>query len=293
MTEITAVPVVQGSLQEIRAGRVLSLAYRAGANAQGYTLFFAHGGGGNKDQWRALWRDPRLADYNLVAWDLLGHGDSPRPRQAEAYAWDELVADQLAIFHRFATEHNLLLAHSYGTALTLSALQSLLKEQSSPSIEGVLLLGTQLQMGKRSKLLSLPVWALELIRPLLAKGFRQAAWHPQTDRALLDYEESLSNNNSLLVYRALLSQGRWIPEDIGPLGVPLRILAGEADRLTPTAGARALFERLQGDQFEVLENAGHQIMLERADAVMASLLGFFTAPGQGVQVQTTAAVQDS
>jgi pimeloyl-ACP methyl ester carboxylesterase len=272
MAEITAAPVVQGSPVAVRPGRRLSLVHRPGANPQGYTLFFVHGGGGNKDQWRALWRDPRLADYNLVAWDLLGHGESDRPRDTAAYAWDELVADLQAIVQRFATERNVFLAHSYGTALTLCALQSLLAAQEPPSIDGVLLLGTQLQMGKAGKLLSLPVWLLALIRPLLAKGFRQAAWHPDTDPALIAYEESLSNRNSLRVYKALLRQGRWLPETIGPLGVRLRILAGEADRLTPPAGGQALFERLQGEHFEVLQQAGHQLMLERPDAVLAHLL---------------------
>lgn len=281
MAELEINPVVQGTRVEVRPGRWLSLAHRPGSNPQGYTLFFAHGGGGNKDQWRELWSAPSLAEHSLVAWDLLGHGVSDRPRQAAAYTWDELVADQLAILKRFAGQRNVLVAHSFGTALTLTALQRLPLEQERPAIDGVLLLGTQLQAPQRSKLLKLPAWALELIRPVLAKGFSQAAWHPDTDPALVAYEEALSNRNALHVFKALISQGRWIPKDIAPLGTPVRILSGEADRVTPAEGAQALTERLQGEHFEVLRKTGHQLMLERPDAVLQHLLALLSESAVG------------
>ncbi|TBU87991.1 alpha/beta fold hydrolase [Stutzerimonas kirkiae] len=276
MAETDPHPIVHGPRLEVRPGRLLSLAHRPGSDPRGYTLFFAHGGGGNQDQWRELWRDPRLSGHNLVAWDLLGHGTSDRPRQAAAYAWDELVADQLAILRRFAGERNVLVAHSFGTALTLSALQRLPTEPARPAIDGVLLLGTQLQVPLRSDLLRLPAWVLELIRPLLAKGFRQAAWHPASDPELVAYEDALTRRNALHVFKALLNQGRWIPEDIGPLGARVRVLAGEADRVTPAEGAWALAERLQGEHFEVLSGAGHQLMLERPDAVLEHLLALLS-----------------
>ena len=271
MAKLEIDPVVQGLRVEIRPGRYLSLAHRPSDNPDASTVFFAHGGGGNKDQWREQWRDPRLAAHNLVAWDLLGHGVSDRPRKAAAYAWDELVADQLAILKRFAGPRNILAAHSFGTALTLSTLERLATEPPL-SIDGVLLLGTQLQAPVRSGLLRLPAWALELIRPLLAKGFREAAWHPDTDPALVAYEEALTERNALHVFKALISQNRWIPESLPSIDAPVRILAGKADRITRPDGARALHERLPGSQFDVLEQAGHQLMLETPQQVTQHLL---------------------
>ncbi|MCY1281176.1 2-succinyl-6-hydroxy-2,4-cyclohexadiene-1-carboxylate synthase [compost metagenome] len=273
MADVTTAPVVHGQRVEVRPGRFLSLAHRPAAPGAS-TLFFAHGGGGNKDQWRALWQDPRLADYHLVAWDLLGHGASETPRHASAYAWDELVADHLAIFERFAGEQNILLAHSFGTALTLSALVNLQERQQLERVAGVLLLGTQLQSPRgRSPLLKLPVWVLELLRPLLAKGFRKAAWHPETDPALVAYEEKLTERNRLHVFKALVGNTRWIPEEqLGQLNLPIQILAGAGDRLTPPEGGRALHEKLPNSGFTVLERTAHQLMLERPDLVIEHLL---------------------
>ncbi|TBU97525.1 alpha/beta fold hydrolase [Phytopseudomonas dryadis] len=284
MAELEIDPVVKGQRVEIRPGRVLSLAHRPSENPGASTVFFAHGGGGNKDQWREQWRDPRLAGHHLVAWDLLGHGVSDRPRNAAAYAWDELVADQLAILRRFAGPRNILAAHSFGTALTLSALERLAVEQHPPSVDGVLLLGTQLQPPIRSNLLKLPAWALELIRPLLAKGFREAAWHPDTDPALVAYEEALTERNALHVFKALISQNRWVPESLPNIDVPVHILAGKADRITRPEGGRALHEKLEGSQFGVLEQAGHQLMLETPEQVTAHLLALLqeALPDSGV-----------
>lgn len=265
--------VVRGQPVEVRPGRSLNLAQRIVAEGAP-TLFFAHGGGGNKDQWRFIWQDPRLAGYNLVAWDLLGHGASETPRRAAAYAWDELVADQLAILERFAGEQNILLAHSFGTALTLSALVKLQERQQLQRVSGVLLLGTQLQSPRGgSPLLKLPSWLLELIRPVLSKGFRNAAWHPDTDPALIAYEEKLTERNRLHVFKALLSQTRWIPEEqLAQLNVPIQILSGESDRLTPPEGGRALHEKLPGSHFAILDRTAHQLMLERPDLVSEHLL---------------------
>lgn len=277
MAKLEIDPVVKGEWIEVRPGRFLSLAHRPSDNADATTVFFVHGGGGNKDQWREQWRDPRLAGYRLVAWDLLGHGVSDRPRNAAAYAWDELVADQLAIMQRFAGPRNVLAAHSFGTALTLSALERLMVEPQPLSIDGVLLLGTQLQAPVRSNLLKLPAWVLELIRPVLANGLRAAAWHPDTDPALVAYEQALTQRNALHVFKALISQNRWIPETLPRIDAPVRILAGKADRITRPEGALALRERLPGAQFEVLEKAGHQLMLETPEPVTAQLLALLHA----------------
>lgn len=62
----------------------------------------------------------------------------------------------------------------------------------------------------------------------------------------------------------------------GNLRLPVRILAGDSDGLTPAERGRALHERLVDSQFEVLERCGHQLMLERPEVVnrhLRELLG--------------------
>jgi len=229
-------------------------------------VFFCHGAGGNKDQWRLQWQALKAEGYSLVAWDLMGHGDSPRPRDDQAYAWPELVADYLALLQRYAGARNLIVAHSFGTGLSLSALLA----KPTITINAALLLGTQLHRPAVSGgLMSLPAWILEWLRPVLAKGFRERAWHATADPALVAYEEKLTERNRLHMFKALTKNAEWPDADLIPtLVLPVSVLAGDSDGLTPASGGQALAGQLPNADFQVLEACGHQLMLEKPDAVL-------------------------
>lgn len=271
-------PVIVGSAVEIRPGRVINVAVKS-ASRDCATVFFCHGGGGNKDQWRAQWQPLAREGYALVAWDLLGHGASARPDQPTAYAWDELVEDYLAVLRRYAGARNVLVAHSFGTGLTLSALARLQGQAHSPRVEAALLLGALLTRPEfKPGLLALPAWALRFVRPWLARSFEKRAWHPLTNPALVAYEAKLTENNALSVFTALVSQARWPTlAQLSLLDLPVRILAGDSDGLTPADDGRALAEHLPNAEFAVLTACGHQLMLEKPDAVLAAILTVLAA----------------
>ena len=270
-TALTQLPLVRGELLEIRPGRRLSVARQAGAEHADTVVFFAHGGGGHKDQWREIWRSLGEQGYSLVAWDMLGHGDSDKPRDPAAYAWSELVADQLEIVRRYGGARNLAVAHSFGTGVTLSALL----EPAHTRIDGALLLGSQLHRPlARGGLLSLPAWVLELIRPVLSKGFRDKAWHPEADQRLVEYEEGLTRRNRLYVFKSLVANAQWpAAQALAGLELPVRVLSGDRDGLTPASGGEALARQLPQGTFEVLERCGHQLMLEKPGEVLAAFRG--------------------
>jgi pimeloyl-ACP methyl ester carboxylesterase len=265
-------PLIRGERVEIRPGRHLSIAYRPGTHRADTAVFFGHGGGGCKDQWRELWRALADQGYSLVAWDLLGHGDSAKPRQSQAYAWSELVADQLEILRRYAARRNILVAHSFGTGLGLSALLELPHKLPQVTIDAALLLGTQLHRPlSRGGLMVLPAWVLELLRPLLAKGFRQRAWHPVADPHLVAYEEHLTRRNRLYVFKSLLKNAEWPDADaLARLTLPTYVLAGDCDGLTPANGGEELARQLPTGSFQVLDQCGHQLMLERPALVLTA-----------------------
>ncbi|MCU1784023.1 alpha/beta hydrolase [Pseudomonas sp. 13B_2.1_Bac1] len=259
-------PVVRGELLEIRPNRTLSIAHHVGTTQADTVVFFCHGAGGNKDQWRLQWPALKAEGYSLVAWDLLGHGDSGRPRNAQAYAWSELVADYLAILQRYAGTRNLLVAHSFGTGLSLSALLA----KPTARIDAALLLGARLHRPVvNGGLMALPAWLLEWLRPVLAKGFRKHAWHASVDPALVAYEEKLTERNRLHMFKALTSKAQWPDaQQIPGLTLPVSVVAGDSDGLTPASGGQALAEQLPNADFQVLEACGHQLMLEKPALVL-------------------------
>ncbi|WP_260956399.1 hypothetical protein [Pseudomonas citri] len=77
------------------------------------------------------------------------------------------MADQLEIIGRYGGRRNMLVAHSFGTGLALSAL----------------LLGTQLERPlSRGGLMALPTWLLEILRPLLSRGGASVSGTPRPIR---------------------------------------------------------------------------------------------------------------
>ncbi|HKT62914.1 alpha/beta hydrolase [Burkholderia pyrrocinia] len=267
--------VVAGVPVEVRAGRTLSVAHRAappGSPHAGTVLFFAHGGGGNKNQWRDLWRTFAAAGYGLVAWDFLGHGDSPRPpAKSGAYHGDETLRDYLALFDRYKGTHNVLVAHSLGTGSTLALLARLAALGRLHEAGGALLLGTRLARPV-TRPPALPGWLLEWIKPVFARRFRRLAWHPQADPALVAYESRIARRNRMSTLQAVVRDAPW-PDSarLATLDLPVAVLAGDADGLTPPAGGRALADALPNASFGVLPACGHQLMLEQPDAVNAAL----------------------
>jgi abhydrolase domain-containing protein 8 len=254
-----------GSLREVRPGRRLHVAVHPSGAAT--TLFFVHGAGGNKAQWRFQWEYFSGGGYNLVAWDAIGHGKSPQPRSPQAYLGAELLADARALFARHRTARNIIVAHSLGVR---SALAWLIEERSG--VDAAVLLGAApigpIDGSKRAVfgafLGRLPYPLLELARPLLARQFRARAWDTSADPALVAFEDRATRGNKLWMMQALMSGASAIdPAALGDLTLPVQVLAGASDRLVPAQASRTLAALLPNAALSVLPQCGHQIMLEK------------------------------
>ena len=263
-------PELGGTLEQIRPGRHLHVARRdLGADI---TLFLVHGGGGNKEQWRYQWR--ALDDFgcNLVAWDAVGHGCSPRLDDPAGYDGAELVADARAVLDRHRSARTVLVAHSYGARVALALLL-----QGVP-IDGLLLVGPAPPgrlSGRRlvgGLLGRLPLPLLELARPLLACGFRRRAWHPDADPDLVRAEQRATRGNRLSMMQAMLSSAPPVdPGRLAGLRLPIVVLAGEQDGIVPPDAVASLAALLPGAELRRVARCGHQIMLERPEDTIQAI----------------------
>jgi pimeloyl-ACP methyl ester carboxylesterase len=236
----------------------------------GTTVFLMHGGG-RAEQWRFVVPALRDAGLGVVAHDALGHGERPAPREWRAYAGDAWVAELRAVIERHGSACNVLVGHSYGCLVVLGVLQA----GVARAIDRVLLLAppSPEPMARAPAIAYLPVPVLERMRPQLSAGFRAAAWGPDAPVALVDEETVISDRNSLYVFKAMWRQ--WLRLDrqrLRALQLPVTLLAGEADRLTPPALAEQLVQVLPSAQLTVLPRCGHQMPLERPEAVVQALL---------------------
>ena len=57
-------------------------------------------------------------------------------------------------------------------------------------------------------------------------------------------------------------------------GVPVLVVVGDRDYLTPVAHSEEILKHLPEAEFLTIENSGHVVMLEKADQVNAALIPF-------------------
>lgn len=270
---------IGGTITEVRPGRRLFVAvHDRGADT---TVFLIHGGGGNADQWRFQWRFLQQLEVNLVAFDAVGHGSSPRPGDPGGYGGAELMADLQAVFARHSARRNVVVAHSFGARLVLAWLVARQASGEAPDVESLVLLGAAPLGALRGALIPgwlgrLPLPLLELARPLLARRFGRLAWHPGADPALIRAEQRATRHNTLAMMQAIMAGAPAVSyEQLAALGQRVVILAGAQDGLVPDAASARLCASLGHARLERLADCGHQIMMERpaeTNAAIASVL---------------------
>ncbi len=264
---------LDGALQEVR-GRPLHVAvHDAGAET---TLFFIHGGGGNRRQWRFQWRALQGDGCNLLAWDAIGHGASPRARDPAGYRGAELLEDARALIRRHATARHVIVAHSYGARIALAV--ALGWDDPGRALDGLVLVGPapigRLGTGRLfgGMLGRLPLPLLELARPLLARGFARRAWHADADPALVRAEQRATRGNRLSMMQAMMAHPPEVAADrLASLRMPVLVLGGEQDGIVPIAAVAGLAALLPNATLRRLDRCGHQVMLERPAETEAAI----------------------
>lgn len=233
----------------------------------------------------------------VVRWDQRGHGSSERGPKRPTI---KRLGDDLAtVVRQLAPEGDLVLAgHSMG-GMTIMACAGRYPELVVGRVKGVALLSTAgaispaeridvspgLDLPKRltpAASASLP-WVM---RVLAAMPGRAALPRQRLDgtRALLfgkDFDpvdvlrthEVIAGTPMSTLGRFYLALGRH--DELDALahlsGIPISILVGTHDRLTPQRFSQDLAERLPHARLVALEGAGHMLPLERADEVLAEL----------------------
>jgi len=267
------------------------IAYRDAG--RGPALLLIHGMAGSSVTWRAL--IPQLSkNYRVIAPDLLGHGESAKPRgdySLGAFAvWlrdflDELGVDRATIVGQslgggiamqFAHQHRdycerLVLIGSGGLGPDLSPVLRIL---SAPGAEFVL-----------------PVVAPQ---PVLNLGNKLASWltsagvqAPRAGQMWLAYS-SLSEPQARQAFlRTLRSVVDYRGQAVSALnklhltaGLPTLLIWGDHDRIIPVSHAYAAHAALAGSRLEVLEGIGHFPHVEAPTTVAEMLEDFLasTAP---------------
>jgi pimeloyl-ACP methyl ester carboxylesterase len=211
---------------------------------QGQPIVFLHGMGSSSETWAR--QMSALEDrFTVVAWDLLGHGRSPVPKDPALYSRDGALADLDEIIATL-DEKPVLVGHSLGGYLSLAYAAT-----RPGAIRGLVVMAT-------------------------GPGFRDVekrdAWNARSNRNAHRFGVELQVAGLNLQHDGL------VMESLANLGVPTLALAGGEDA-APYSHSAAYLERKMPDARFVEIAGGKHMMHEEshADEIAKLIADFLVA----------------
>ena len=234
------------------------------------TVVFLHGAGMDHTAWSLHDRWFAHHGYNVLAPDLPGHGRSsggPVATIAEMADWTAALLDAAGA----ATAK--LIGHSMGSLIALE-----LAARHPAKVSRLALIGTAATMTVGPDLLKaaeannhdavdmISIWGLGH-QAELGGSLAPGLWMRGGAQRILERckEGVLFNDLSACnAYQNAIAAAATIK-------VPVTLVLGERDMMTPAKAGRALAAALPGSRTVVLAGAGHMMMAERPDELLAAL----------------------
>jgi pimeloyl-ACP methyl ester carboxylesterase len=240
-------PIIQSN------GKQISYVTGRGGIREGVrALVFVHGSGGSRLHWNYQ-RQFFEKSYNVVVVDLPGHGEARSEGEDSVGAY---AGHLLHLLGALPGDVFCLFGHSLGGAIVQEF--TLLYPQY---VEALVLVGT----GARLRVL-----------PEILEGIQER--FEETVKLICDYAFSKKSSSDLiqkgieamLKTRATVLHGDFaacnrfdIMDRVGNIRAPILVVCGSDDLLTPPKYAHFLAEKITGARVEIIDGAGHMVMIEK------------------------------
>jgi pimeloyl-ACP methyl ester carboxylesterase len=219
----------------------------------GKTIVFVHGACENSSFWN---HQKILADrHRLVMLDLPGHGRSkPLDGEIEVEKYAKVVSEFVA---KTCPDKAVIVGHSMGGAIALLTAiehQGLLKGAVLVSTGAKLGVLPSIREGLRSRF-------EETVRSVVGPRQFSAKTNLETIRFVTNEILRCGNRIGAADYEACNNFD--VRQKLHRINIPIQIIAGEEDKLTPIAWSTYMKENIPTSKLVVLRDASHLPMLER------------------------------
>lgn len=255
---------------------------------QGEPLLLIHGFPTAAWDWHYLWQ-PLAQRYRVIACDMLGFGDSAKPRDHEYSLLEQADLQQALLEHLGVDSPVHLLAHDYGDSVAQEMLARHYEERcnmvSCVFLNGGLFPETHRPVLTQKLLLSPLGWMLgrAFSREGLAKSFSQI-FGPQTrpSESVLDDFWSLveANNGPRILHKLIgyiperrVQRDRWVSA-MQRGEVPLRVIDGAVDPISGAHMVERYCQLIPAPDTVLLAGIGHYPQTEAPVQVLKHYLAF-------------------
>jgi 2-succinyl-6-hydroxy-2,4-cyclohexadiene-1-carboxylate synthase len=247
------------------------------------TLVLLHGFTGSARTWERLCADLALPDWRVLALDMLGHGRSSAPEDAERYSIEQCRSDILAVLLELGvqTGEAVLLGYSMGGRIALYTafsrfFRALILESASPGLADA-----QEREQRRSSDNALAASIEQEGVASFVEGWEKLPLFASQSNLPLAQQEALHHqrlqNRALGLANSLRGVGTGaqpsLHAQLSRLDLPVQLIAGELDAKF-CAIARQMAQELPHATLHIVASAGHTVHLEQP-AVFAQLVREF------------------
>jgi pimeloyl-ACP methyl ester carboxylesterase len=227
-------------------------------NSSNKPIVFIHGFGDSARIWRL--QIEHFGTEQALAIDLPGHGQRVDTLSAEASVLDYARAVHTIITNELHLDHPIIAGQSLGGAIALT-----MGLEYGPELSGLILIGTGARLRVHPDLLESARAAPQLAVHQL-KELAVASTNTTTLPDTLIKEQETPDPNVL--YRDLAACNAFdCMNRIHEIELPVLIICGTEDRLTPVKYSQYLHDNIGGSALRIIPGAGHYVMREQSEAV--------------------------
>lgn len=238
-------------------------------------IIFIHGFPFNKSMW-APQLDVFREDYRVIAFDIRGFGDSDSGE--EDFSMDLFANDLIFLMDALNINKPVLCGLSMGGYIALKAIikfpehfQALVLSDTQCTAD------TPEARGKRMKSIAdISRHGVESYVEGSIKNLFSTVSFSTKQKEIRETREMMANNTEKTLTNTLmaLSRRKGTCSKMQDIKIPVLIMVGQEDKLTPPAAAQLMHENIQGSILKILDHAGHLANLENPEAFNLQLSNF-------------------
>ena len=238
-------------------------------------IIFIHGFPLNKSMWN-IQVEALKENYRVIAYDIRGHGNSD-PGIDEFFI-ELFVIDLLRLMEKLKIEKSILCGLSLGGYIALNAV---LKHPDR--FDGLILNDTQCIADTPE----IKENRCQAIIRIMKNGVEQYA--DEIIKKLFAQETFTKNKNVIDAVREMiistpkqslcntlhaLAERKETCDQLSEINIPVLIMVGQEDKITPIAAAQQMHEKILNSKLEIIQQAGHLSNLEDLTAFNTHLVNF-------------------
>ena len=241
-------------------------------------IIFIHGFPFNKSMWD-LQVDALKDNYRVITYDIRGHGNSEAGN--EDFSIDLFVSDLIGLMDALKVDRATVCGLSMGGYIALNAAGKYTKR-----FDALVLADTQCIADtpetKEKRMMAIESirkngvekYAEESVKNLFAsESFTTRIKSVANVREMIEKTPEQSLSSTLLALSVRNETCNILPE----IKMPVLIMVGKEDKLTPPAAARFMHKKIKGSLLKILDHAGHLSNMENPEEFNLQLKEFITS----------------